>query len=193
MKNLNFGNFDIDDLCFTNTPSGKILAVSYLLGISISTEKCSYDTSKLGYLGVNIDLCTGQFIMRSDKALKLRADISSILSLNESSEHFMIQFYLDRVSGKLGFYGLFFERSTSRSLASVSAKFRLGKISKVDALNSITAHSNDLKIWDKMLLEPERMIFDFRSPGLVERCMPCPTRLTECFVILVVNLYNFFV
>ena len=171
---LRFVKFCIDDLCFANTPTRKILAVCFLLGVSISLEKCEFDSTNFGYLGVNIDLKNGSFVMRDDKAEKLRSDIASLLQLNDTSDHFQIQFYLDRVAGKLSFYGLFLEQITSRSLASVSAKFRIGKISKSDAVNLISESVIILKRWDELLLTPANMRFDYRTPDLVRRCMPDP-------------------
>ena len=117
-------------MTFSGIPLSKVFLVFFYLGLSISLSKSSHESASLKYLGVNANLDTGVFSMIPDKAENLSADIQSLLSLDNDSAYDDWQYFCDKVSGKLTFYSIFYEREASRVLSSAGAKFRLGRFTK---------------------------------------------------------------
>ena len=161
----------IDDLSFSKCPPGRIFEICFLLGVTISIEKCELQASRMKYLGVNVNMTSGVFTMLPEKATKLQHEITHLQSVSNETETFLIQYYLDKVSGKLGFYSLFKENETSRCLSSIAARFRLGRCTKCEVIQKIDSLKSSLDSWQIALDRPDQMTFDYRSDGLINRAL----------------------
>ena len=90
--------------------------------------------------------------MIPEKATKLLLDIQMLKELSLSSPYDEVQHVLDRVSGKLIFYGLFYEREIASILSSASAKFRIGRYSKEKVLQIVNSVNPTLIVWMQILV-----------------------------------------
>ena len=171
-------NVFIDDKIYSGVPISKIYTICDLLGAALNPDKSGRQESNvLNYLGVHIDMLEGKFRMLNTKAIKLRDCIVSLLSLTPNCEPNLWRYYLDKTSGKLGFYGLLFERFTGKNLSRLAAYFRNGSYSRQQIFTGVQNLKCELELWLEKLSDLNSLSLDYRNCDLFTHTNPVQSRL----------------